>query len=121
MQLSPAIPHLFVTDFGRAIAYYTGPLGFRTLFTWGRPATFAHVSRGAAVLALRHVDRPALDHSVDEDLLSAFIETEGVDELFRTMQGAGAVVHQPPRDETWGMRSFIVRDPDGNLVCFAGR
>ena len=32
---------------------------------------------------------------------------------------AGAPIWQGPRDEPWGMRSVIVSDADGNLICFA--
>ena len=119
-SLEIAIPHVFVTDFAAALAYYAGPLGFRVLFTYGEPAFYAHVRRDGAVLALRHVDRPVLDHAADVDLLSAFIEARGVDGLFASMQSAGAVIHQEPRDEPWGLRAFIVCDPAGNLVMFAG-
>lgn len=42
-----------------------------------------------------------------------------MDALFESMQSAGAMIFQGLRDEPWGMRSFIVRDADANLVCFA--
>ncbi len=123
-RLARAIPNVFITDMPRTLAYFTGPLGFTALFTWGTPPFYAHVRRDDAVLALRCLVRPALDHSLAEDVLSAFIDVTGgaatiVDALCRSMQSAGAVMHQLPRDEPWGMRSFIVRDPDGNLICFA--
>lgn len=117
--MRPAIPNLFVTDMAAALAYYTGPLGFGVLFTYGTPPYYAHVARGEAVLAIRHVDRPVIDHAVGEDLLSAFIETTDVDGHHAAMHSAGAAIHQAPRDEPWGMRSLIVSDPDGNLVMFA--
>ena len=119
MTLGAAIPNLFVKDFAAALAYYTGPLGFRPLFLYGEPAFYAHLQRDAAILALRHVTRPAIDHSAGEDLLSAFIEVSDVDALHGSLQAAGATVWQPPRDEPWAMRSLIVSDPDANLICFA--
>jgi uncharacterized glyoxalase superfamily protein PhnB len=33
---------------------------------------------------------------------------------------AGATLHQLLRTAPWGPRTFIVADPDGNLLCFAG-
>ena len=101
------------------MAYYTGPLGFRPLFIYGEVPFYAHVQRDAAVLAIRHVTRPVIDHAAGEALLSAFVEVTDVDGLCESMQSAGAVIWQAPRDEPWAMRSFIVADPDGNLVCFA--
>ncbi len=115
----PAIPNVFVKDFEVALAYYTGPLGFRPLFVYGDVPFYAHVARDDAVLALRHVTRPVIDHSAGEALLSAFIEVPDVDELEASLREAGAQIWQSARDEPWAMRSLIVNDPDGNLICFA--
>ena len=49
----------------------------------------------------------------------AFVEVSDVNALHDSLQAAGAHVWQAPRDEPWAMRSLIVRDPDGNLICFA--
>ena len=113
-----AVPNIFVRDLARALAYYTGPLGFTTQFTYGEPAFYAHVYRNRTKLALRHVDGQALDHAAGQDLLSAWMEVTGVDALFAEMRAAGATVHQPPRDQPYGVRDFIVADADGNLLAF---
>ncbi len=118
-MLQQAIPNVFVKDFGRALAYYTGPLGFHALFVYGEVPFYAHVARDAAILAIRHVSRPVIDHTAGEALLSAFIEVTDVDALHRSLLAAGASVWQAPRDEPWAMRSLIVSDPDANLLCFA--
>lgn len=34
-MLKQAVPNVFVKDFQAALAYYTGPLGFRPLFVYG--------------------------------------------------------------------------------------
>jgi catechol 2,3-dioxygenase-like lactoylglutathione lyase family enzyme len=118
-MLKQAIPNIFVTDFPAALAYYTGPLGFHALFVYGEIPFYAHVARDEAILAIRYVDRPALDHASGEDLLSAFIEVSDVNALHESLRAAGAHIRQPPRDEPWEMRSLIVSDLDGNLICFA--
>jgi catechol 2,3-dioxygenase-like lactoylglutathione lyase family enzyme len=118
-MLKQAIPNIFVKDLPAALAYYTGPLGFHPLFVYGEVPFYAHVARDEAILALRHVDTPVIDHTAGEDLLSAFIEVSDVNSLHQSLQAAGAHIRQPPRDEAWAMRSLIVSDPDGNLICFA--
>ncbi|WP_428553927.1 VOC family protein [Roseiarcus sp.] len=40
--------------------------------------------------------------------------------LFLEFPAAGIAFHQTLRTEPWGARTFIVRDPEGNLVAFAG-
>jgi catechol 2,3-dioxygenase-like lactoylglutathione lyase family enzyme len=114
-----AIPNVFVKDFAAALKYYTEALGFRVLFAYGDVPFYAHVARDEAILAIRHVSRPVIDHSAGEDLLSAFVEVSDVNALHDSLQAAGAHIRQVPRDEPWGMRSLIVSDPDGNLICFA--
>ncbi len=37
----------------------------------------------------------------------------------KNFPAAGAHIWQKPRDEPWAMRSLIVNDPNGNLICFA--
>ncbi len=118
-MLKQAIPNVFVKDFQAALAYYTGPLGFRPLFIYGEIPFYAHVARDAAILAIRHVTKPVIDHTAGEELLSAFIEVSDVDALHDELQAAGAHIRRAPRDEPWAMRSLIVSDPDGNLICFA--
>ncbi len=56
-----------------------------------------------------------------EDLLSSAITLDDAKPLFLEYQAAGVVFHQTLRTEPWGARTFIVRDPDGNLTLFAGR
>ena len=43
-----------------------------------------------------------------------------IKQLFRQYQAAGVDFHQTLKQEPWGARTFIVRDPDGNLLLFAG-
>ena len=119
LMLKQAIPNVFVKDFQAALAYYTGPLGFRPLFVYGDVPFYAHVARDEAILAIRYVSKPVIDHTAGEDLLCAFIEVSDVNALHKQLQTAGARIWQAPRDELWAMRSLIVSDLDDNLICFA--
>ncbi len=118
-MLKQAIPNVFVKDFEAALAYYTGPLGFHPLFVYGEIPFYAHVARDEAILAIRRVAGPVLDHTAGEDLLSAFIEVSDVNALHDSLRADGAHIRQAPRDEPWAMRSLIVSDLEGNLICFA--
>jgi catechol 2,3-dioxygenase-like lactoylglutathione lyase family enzyme len=118
-MLKQAIPNVFVKDFPAALDYYTGPLGFHPLFVYGEIPFYAHVARDEAILAIRHVTKPVIDHTAGEALLSAFVEVSDVNALHGSLQAAGAHIWQTPRDEPWAMRSLIVSDLDGNLICFA--
>lgn len=118
-----AEPMIFVTDLSAAIAFYTGKLGFGLAFSYGDPPFYAQVLRDDARLNLRHVDTAPIDPARRdaEDLLAAGVTLDDAEPLFEEFAAAGAPFHQTLRTEPWGARTFIVRDPDGNLVLFAGR
>ena len=79
----------------------------------------AHGARDQAILAVRHVTRPVIDHSAGEALLSAFVEVSDVNAPHDSLQASGAHIWQAPRDEPWAIHRLIVSDPDRNLICFA--
>lgn len=118
-----AEPEIFVTTIETSCAFYTQKLGFRVAFAYGTPPFYAQVVRDAARLNLRHVDRPVIDPTLrdQQELLSAAITLEDAKPLFLEFQTAGVPFFQTLRTEPWGARTFIVRDPDGNLVLFAGK
>ncbi|MDO9709941.1 VOC family protein [Paracraurococcus lichenis] len=121
MSLGAAIPQLFVTDIDRAIRWF-GTLGFAEVFRHGDPAFYAQVARDAAWLNLRHVDAPLLDPAVAarEEYLAASITVEDAEALAAEFEAAGAALHRPLTRRSWGAQDFVLRDPDGNLLLFAG-
>jgi uncharacterized glyoxalase superfamily protein PhnB len=123
MTLLFAEPQLFVTDIDAALKHYVGRLGFRLAFSHGEPAFYAQVARDGARLNLRHVDQPAFSPAFREaegDVLSATIAVDDAEALFEEFERAGVVFHQRLKTEDWGARTFMVVDPGGNLIAFAG-
>jgi uncharacterized glyoxalase superfamily protein PhnB len=53
-------------------------------------------------------------------VLSATVTVDKAEPLFLEFQRNGVTLHQALRTESWGARTFIVRDLDGNLIAFAG-
>ncbi|MFN8219050.1 MAG: VOC family protein [Fimbriimonadales bacterium] len=117
IALKRAEPQLFTIDLARSLAFFTEKLGFETRFTYGEPPFYAQVARGDAHLNLRSV--PKVPTAPGDDLLSATICVEAIGELFNEFRASGAAFHQELRTEPWGALTFIVRDPDGNLILFA--
>ncbi len=123
--LTSVSAQLFVSNIEASCEFFTGKLGFVADFTYGDPPFYAQVSCDNARLSLRHMDEPVFAGDVREreDLLSATITLDslnGIRELFRVYQAAGVSFHQTLRSEPWGATTFIVRDPDANLILFAG-
>lgn len=122
-RLGLAEPQLLVADIRAACDFYAGTLAFAVAFTYGEPPFYAQVRRDAARLNLRWVRGPVFVPGFRErevDVLSATIAVDDPKALFLELQAAGAPVHQALRTEPWGARTFIIRDPDGNLIAFAG-
>ena len=120
-----AEPQLLVTDIERSCEFFREKLGFSVVFSYGKPPYYAQVRRDAARLNLRFVERAIIESSVREreELLSASMTVSTADEiklLFLEFQSAGAAFHQKLKKQPWGARNFIVKDPDGNLLLFAG-
>ena len=120
-----AEPQLFVTDMQRACEFFREKLGFSLIFSYGKPPYYAQVGRDAARLNLRCVARPVMESTVrdGEGLLSVSMTVATADEiklLFLEFQSAGVAFHQTLKKQPWGAKNFIVKDPDGNLLLFAG-
>jgi catechol 2,3-dioxygenase-like lactoylglutathione lyase family enzyme len=123
--LTSVSAQLFVSNIEASCDFFTGKLGFIADFDYGDPPFYAQVSRDNARLSLRHMEEPVFagDIRQRENLLSATITLDspnGIRELFRAYQAAGVPFHQTLRNELWDATTFIVRDPDGNLILFAG-
>ena len=116
-----AEPQLYVRDIVAATTFYTTRLGFSIAFTYGEPPFYAQVVRGGARLNFRQVDDAVIDPARRdaEQLLAASIAVDDAKPLFLEYQNAGVDLVQPLRTEPWGARTFVVRDPDGNLLLFA--
>jgi catechol 2,3-dioxygenase-like lactoylglutathione lyase family enzyme len=120
--LGVAEPQLFVSDIRTSCDFYREKLGFHARFVYGEPPFYAQVVRDAARLNLRHLDSPIVDAHLraGEDLLSATIVLDDPEALFQEYQAKRVPFHQLLKTEAWGSRSFIVADPDGNLIAFSG-
>jgi len=116
---------LFVADITAACGYFTSKLGFEVVFTYGEPPFYGQVRRDKALLNLRMVCEPVFagDIREREELLGASMTVDSaaeIKQLFLQYQAAGVDFFRPLKQEPWGARNFIVRDPDGNLLLFAG-
>jgi uncharacterized glyoxalase superfamily protein PhnB len=123
--LSSVEAQLFVADVEASCAYFVRQLGFTIVFTYGEPPFYGQVKRDKALLNLRRVSEPVFvgDIREREELLSASMTVDSAAEikrLFLQFQEAGVDFFKPLKQEPWGARTFIVRDPDGNLLLFAG-
>jgi uncharacterized glyoxalase superfamily protein PhnB len=120
-----AEPQLFVTDIKRSCEFFAKKLGFSLTFSYGDPPYYAQMGRDAARLNFRCVEGSVIESAVRdrEELLSVSMTVATADEiklLFLEFQSAGVAFQQTLKKQPWGAKNFIVKDPDGNLLLFAG-
>ncbi|HEX4156381.1 MAG TPA: VOC family protein [Acidobacteriaceae bacterium] len=125
--LTSVAAHLYVRDLKASADFFTTRLGFTIDFIYGDPPFYGQVRRDKALLLLRSMDESFFARNEDairerEAVLSASITLATADEieqLFLAFQAAGAPIHQTLRTEPWQAKTFVVKDPDGNLILFA--
>ncbi|HEY1994398.1 MAG TPA: VOC family protein, partial [Edaphobacter sp.] len=115
----------YVANLQSSCDFYVNKLGFAVEFLYGDPPFYGQVARDHARLNLRLVCEPVFvgDVREREHLLSASITVASADEvrqLFLSYQAAEVRFSQTLKKEPWGARTFVVVDPDGNLILFAG-
>jgi catechol 2,3-dioxygenase-like lactoylglutathione lyase family enzyme len=116
---------LYVANIQSSCDFYVNKLGFAVGFLYGDPPFYGQVARDHARLNLRLVCEPVFvgDVREREHLLSASITVASADDvrqLFLSYQAAEVRFSQTLKKEPWGARTFVVVDPDGNLILFAG-
>lgn len=100
-----------VADMARAVAFYRDVLGFRPVFQNGDPVIFSIMERDAAELHLLLAPGwrgPAFN--------VAHMYVDDVDALYRNCLAHGVTVVKAIADKDYGMRAFVIADPDGNRI-----
>ena len=119
---------LFVANVKSSCDFYTNKLGFAVAFVYGDPPYYGQVFRDKARLNFRLVCEPVFAGDVRkrEHLLSASITVATaieIKQLFLSYQASGVSFHRKSakgRSHGGQRATFIVSDPDENLILFAG-
>jgi catechol 2,3-dioxygenase-like lactoylglutathione lyase family enzyme len=104
-------PGIVVRDIERSLAFYRDVLGFTKTFQNGDPVGFMILKRDAAELHL-NLQRDAVAglHNV------AHLMVDDVDALHARCQASGVRIIKGLRDKDFGLRAFVMADPDGNRI-----
>lgn len=114
-------PQVFVRDVYKSASYYKTCLGFKIFFLHGEPPFYGEVGRDDTRINLRAVCEDVIKQALreKESLLSAYFNVSDVKTLYLEYQDAEVDFFQPLKMQPWKSKDFVVRDPDGNLLCFA--
>ena len=106
-----AAPGIFVSDLDAALAFYVGVLGMKKTFENGSPVGFVIVESGSAELHLSLVP----DHRASTTNV-AHLMVDDATALYDHVTAAGVRIIKGLRDQDYGLRAFVMADPDGNRI-----
>ena len=110
MRAKRITANLRVADVDAARSFYTDYLGLSTEeFNMGWVARYTSPETGANIQLLTR------DATASEDAVIS-VHTDDVDAAFAEAQELGFEIVRPLTTESWGVRRFLVRAPDGNVV-----
>ncbi len=110
MRVTRVTANLRVADVGATKSFYTDFLGLSTEeFNMGWVARYTSPDTGANVQLVTH------DATAPEDSVIS-VHTDDVDGAYEEAQRLGYEIVHPLTTEAWGVRRFLVRAPDGNVV-----
>ena len=110
MRANRITANLHVPDLEGSTDFYTGYLGLSTEeFDLGWVARLASPDTGANVQLVTR------DATAPEDSVIS-VHVDDVDAAFAEAQQRGYEIVHPLTTETWGVRRFLVRAPDGTVV-----
>jgi catechol 2,3-dioxygenase-like lactoylglutathione lyase family enzyme len=112
MKVSGAATVLPVSDVERSLRFFVDVLGFSEAF---RLSKYAGVERGGAVIHLSHHSNP---NTGKPGSGGVYIFCDEVDEYYKEVVGRGANAPMAPKTYAYGMRDFVVHDPDDNRISF---
>jgi catechol 2,3-dioxygenase-like lactoylglutathione lyase family enzyme len=111
-------PFLNVDDLDRAVTFFTGILGFKTLL---RFSDYAYVHRETA--GFRILERKGAEGSPPGNRRFAYyIDVRDVDQLYAELKPKLDTLPKGdvygPVNQPYGQRELLVLAPDGNLLAF---
>ncbi len=129
MKLTKLAPNLVVRDVQAALHFYQTVLGFQPGMTVpdAPPYVFGSVTNGAGVEIFFNdqkavgEDYPPLAKDPLGGTLTLFLECEGIEEILKRVEKAGAKVVMPLKTQFYGMREFAFQDPEGWIITMAER
>jgi len=104
-----------ISDMTRSQAFYIERLGFAVDFSLGEPPIYAGLHLGEFYLHLG----TQLPGRSDRGHGNIYLIFDEVDALFARLQKTDTTIIRPVADQEFGLRDFVIQDPDGNQIGIA--
>jgi uncharacterized glyoxalase superfamily protein PhnB len=106
---------LAVNDLEQTETYFLEKLGFSVRF---RVDGWSFLSLGGFHVMLGHCPDEMPARETREHSYFAYVNCEGIDDIYRDYQQRGAEIFQAISDKPWGLREFGVATPEGHRIMF---
>lgn len=106
---------LAVKDLAAAEAYFIDKLGFSIRF---KVDGWSFLQLSEFYLMLGHCADEVSARETGDHSYFAYVNCEGIDELYRDYQSRGVQFTQSLANKPWGMREFGVVTPEGHRIMF---
>ena len=110
-RLGRAAPGVPVRDIETALAFYVGVLGMTETFRNGDPVGFVIVERDDAEI---HLTLQPAHRATTANVLHLMVDDAAA--FHAHLQERGVRIVKGIRDADYGMRTFVMADPDGNRI-----
>lgn len=118
------VPELAYRDVGAALDWLSTVFGFRELLRHTLPdgrVSHADLRTAGGGVVMLTGSQGELRSPADgaHACVKVIVFVDDVDEHFAAVEAAGAAALQRPADKPWGLRQYLVRDPEGHLWEFS--
>jgi uncharacterized glyoxalase superfamily protein PhnB len=118
-------PNLISESVTASVAFYTKHLGFSLVASVPEQGTYdwAMIQRDSVTIMFQSLsslqqDMPSLSLTSKGSPGTFFIKMKGIEELYDSVKGK-VEISLDMRKTFYGMKEFVVKDPDGYFMCFA--
>jgi uncharacterized glyoxalase superfamily protein PhnB len=128
MNAKKLTPNLVVRNVEESLRFYENILGFtrEMVVPDQSPFVFASVKSGDVEIFFNDLENVLSEHPEMKgkplaSISSSFIELDNVEALLRKLEAAKVKLVMPLTEQWYGMKEFVMADPDGHLIVFAER
>jgi len=118
-HFTSAVPVVATSDVAGTVRYFEQTLGFKQQWTWGDPPVYGGVRAGDALLYVTH--DADLASTIKERQLAPdiFLWVTDIDSVYAQHRAAKADIAEELAMRPWGVRQYVVREPNGYLLKVA--
>jgi uncharacterized glyoxalase superfamily protein PhnB len=114
-----AVPVIAAADVLSTVTWFVRTLGFKQQWIWGEPPVYAGIRSGGAMLYISR-DPDMADVIQSRGLMpDIFLWVEDIEHAYDQHQANGAEIVEPLSERPWGVRQYVVREPNGYRLKIA--